>query len=949
MKRFSLLLLLLVAVISVFAVPARRAFSVHRQSDGADLYITVTGDETFHYYTTIDGVPVVKGENGDYYYAAFTLEEGFLSTGCIAHNEGNRSFEELQIIDINEFAGIADNMAAKAKAARRSAPARAASVSTMGVVNVPVLLVEYSDVKFTFTKDVVSDYLNKENYEGYDNPIAKSIGSAKDYFIAQSDGKFIPNFVVTDIVTLPNTMAYYGGNNASGSDTRPGHMIADGLKAADDNLDFSIFDNDGDGVVEFVYCIYAGYGENVTGNDESTIWPHQWELSATTGTKTFDGVKFNVYACSNELAISEEFSEAYGGTYLSGIGTMCHEFSHCLGLPDLYDTSSNGTGMSTFGYWDLMDSGSYTAEGYIPTGYSAYERDFMGWRALEVLDKKGDYSMTAITSGGHGYKIINDANSNEYYILENRKQEGWDKYLFGAGMLISHVDYDAKIWDNNTVNNTKSHLRLSLVPADNEILEYDGTNGSAVNASYKGDVWPGTSGNTEFTDTSVPAAMVFTGGHIGKPVTNITAADGVVSFSFMRGIVSTPEILPATDITENGFTANWQAVEDATEYIVELEKFVQLSEGEGDPVALLSEDFVGCTESNELILNLDNYTSVSGWMGSKLYGESGVMRIGTSSSAGTLKTPYFSYSGAVTVSFSMSKYNPNDTGAILTVSLVNAIGVAVSTETFEAATEWEDKEIEFETPGRYYIEFSTVESTGKKRVNIDNVVVAYKSSSSATLIDRVTTEDVSYSFTGLESGEVYRYKVAASDGFGSSEFSAWEYITLPAVKIYAVKYVVDGVEFAVDSVACGSEIVLRDEPVKEGYTFSGWSDAPAVMPASDVVIEGGFAVNSYIVTFVIDGEVYETITVEYGANIELPTPPEKEGYTFNGWSSVPATMPATDVVIEGSYSVDTTGINLVKTDLERNEVYDMNGRRIVDAEYLTRGVYIINGKKVLVK
>lgn len=821
MKKITLFLLLFCLVVSTFAAPARRVPITHRQSDGTDLYVTLTGDEGFHYCITLDGVPVVKCENGDYCYATLSDDGVLVSTGCIAHNAGARSFNELQIIDTNDFADMGNALASKARAARRSAPAKAATVTTTGEVNVPVLLVEYSDVKFSFSKQEISDFLNKENCAGYENPIATSIGSAKDYFIAQSGGKFKPNFIVTDIVTLPNNMAYYGGNDANGNDRRPGHMIADGLAAADPNFDFSIFDNDGDGKVEFVYCIYAGYGEHVTGNDENSIWPQQWELSATAGVKTYDNVKFDVFACSNELAVSEEFSEAYGGKYLSGIGTMCHEFSHCLGLPDLYDTSSSGTGLSTFGYWDIMDSGSYTAEGYVPTGYSAYERDFMGWLPLEVLNEKGKYSMKPLTSGGHGYKIVSDANSNEYYVLENRRQEGWDTYLFNAGMLISHVDYSATAWNNNTVNNTKSHLRLSLVPADNEILEYDGTNGAEANASFKGDVWPGTSGNTEFTDTSVPAATLFTGGTLGKPVTNITLTDGVVSFLFMWSL-DAPVVLPATDITDSSFTANWQAVEDAAEYTVELQKVVELAEGEGDAIALLSEDFVGCTKANEAISDVNDHTATEGWSGSKIYGEPGVMRVGSSSSAGTLKTPKLNYDGTVTVNFSMKNYNTADSGCVLTVSLINKNGVAVDSESFTAAADWADIEVEYNATGDFYIEFSTANSTGKKRVNVDDITVAYKSSQSVTLIESVTTTATYYNFTGLEGDGVYRYRVSASDSYTSSEFSAYEGVTIFPTSI--------------DSIVADGNSLCEVYTVGGVLIYSGSKDnIPALAPGTYVV------------------------------------------------------------------------------------------------------------------
>lgn len=190
-------------------------------------------------------------------------------------------------------------------------------------------------------------------------------------------------------------------------------------------------------------------------------------------------------------------------------------------------------------------------------------------------------------------------------------------------------------------------------------------------------------------------------------------------------------------------------------------------------------------------------------------------------------------------------------------------------------------------------------------------------------------------------------------------FSGWSETpeTMPAedititgtftVNTYVVTYIVDGTVYVTDSIAYGAEIVPRDEPTKEGHTFSGWSEIPATMPAANITIMGTFSINSYTVTFMIDGEVYETAIVEFGAEIELPTPSEKEGYIFGGWVGVPDSMPAQDVVIEGEYIVDTTGINDVKTESSNvRTVYDLQGRKV---ENPTNGIYIVNGKKVFVK
>ena len=169
-----------------------------------------------------------------------------------------------------------------------------------------------------------------------------------------------------------------------------------------------------------------------------------------------------------------------------------------------------------------------------------------------------------------------------------------------------------------------------------------------------------------------------------------------------------------------------------------------------------------------------------------------------------------------------------------------------------------------------------------------------------------------------------------------------------SINIYTVTYTVDGETYATDSIAYGHEIILRDEPSREGHTFSGWSEAPTIMPANDISIEGTFSVNNYTITYIIDGEVYETATIEYGAKIELPSVPEKEGYTFSWMNEIPKTMPAKDIVIHGSYVADTA-IEEIYLEFENIKVYNLRGLRIIETDKLTRGVYIINGKKTFVK
>ena len=362
MRKFLSFILLFVLAVSVFAVPANRKPFVIKQSDGTMLSVVLKGDESMRFYTTRDGKYIVKEDNGDFCYATFSSEGRFVSTGVIAHDKEKRNNVENELLSGMDYdamkAAVSKTHKLRSAKYRGTAATRAASSSIVpkGEVLVPVLLVQYKDVKFSYTKEHINKLLNEEGYKykfGVSN--IESHGSARDYFIAQSDSLFFPKFVVTDILTLPNEMSYYGGNNSSGEDSRPQEMIRDGIDLADNaGWDFSQFDNDKNGEVEFIFCIYAGYSESNQA-DANTIWPHKWELSSAIGKKKVDGVYCDTYACSSELNMNEKYEEEYD-KWLSGIGTICHEFSHCLGLADIYDVNGE-SGNFCMNEWDIMDYG----------------------------------------------------------------------------------------------------------------------------------------------------------------------------------------------------------------------------------------------------------------------------------------------------------------------------------------------------------------------------------------------------------------------------------------------------------------------------------------------------------------------------------------------------------------------------------------------------------------
>lgn len=526
MNRILLLVTFLTIGLSASAVNAKKVWRTVVQQDGTSVDLMLCGNEDLHYYKTRDGLPVLRNENDSNYYYANAYGFGMTATTQMAHNAASRSAAESTFV--SELSSTMDVTAVTETSTRKlSAVKRSSSVyndSKKGLV----ILVQFSDNKFTVSdnaKSFYEDMLNTENYSS-----GKFIGSVHDYFYAQSAGKFDLTFDVVGPVTLSNNIAYYGANDhQGGNDARPGTMAGQACQLAADSVDFSDYDWDDDGYVDQVYIEYAGYGE-ADGGGSSTIWPHEWSLSSSDFRKslTIDGKIVDTYACGNELAYG------YATPTSSGIGTFCHEFSHCLGLPDFYDTS----GGTNFGMdnWDLMDYGNYNGDGYCPAGYTSYEKWFCGWQDPTELTSACDVSnMGALSDGGATYVIYNDNNANEYYLLENRQQSGWDASLYGAGLLVLHVDYNASSWTNNSVNTSSSHQRLTIFHADNSA--------QSTRASLAGDPYP-YGAKDSLTDSSRPAATLFNKNSAGtyymdKPITNIVQNDdGTISFQFMGGAVS---------------------------------------------------------------------------------------------------------------------------------------------------------------------------------------------------------------------------------------------------------------------------------------------------------------------------------------------------------------------------------------------------------------------------
>ena len=554
MKRILISAVLSLCAAMTFAIPAKKSWKVVSQSDGTTIKVSQAGDEHLHYYITEDNVPIYKAADNRYCY--LTIESGKLhNSGVLAHESAARSAKELQVMNtIHDLAPIARQMAAKKRSAAKRCvrPDRLPSKDNISVFKgskkALVILAAFSDKSFSKDDDAIVKFYDEVlNQEGYSQNGAA--GSVHDYFKDMSRGEFDLTFDIVGPMKVSKSATYYGGPSPiMGGTDHIGEFITEAIKKADEkcDIDWKKYDWDDDGEVEQVFVLYAGYGQ-ATGGPTGTIWPNAWTLdealqnSDGNGGFSIDGVFINQYACSNELYLDS-------GTVPMGLGVFCHEFSHCMGLPDMYDTNYGST--PTMGDWDLLAGGSYNGPqgiGWCPAGWTSYERAYAGWLELTEL-KAGDIikGMTSLEEAdGKAYVIYNDNHKDEYYLLENHKGMGWDKYTPENGLLIIHVDYDKDLFDNNIVNSkgeftpaegydryfTNDHPRMApfsrVRSIQNDTYFY----------TYPMDAPRGVVDS--LTDTSKPAAELYNaladGSKLmGKPVYNIEKDDdGNISFTFM--------------------------------------------------------------------------------------------------------------------------------------------------------------------------------------------------------------------------------------------------------------------------------------------------------------------------------------------------------------------------------------------------------------------------------
>jgi M6 family metalloprotease-like protein len=498
MNKYTLFLLCCIYALMLTAVPAKRERCILTLADGSTIEATWMGDEMMHFYQTDDGKHLQCDNEGIAH---------FVDTEMLLQKWKTKSFKRQATRSYKQ-------------ASRRRKAREAMSGNKRGLV----ILVQFPKLPFHFTNTTFQHFFNEK---GYFDDI--NTGSVHDYFLDASYGKFDFSFDIIGPITMSHPLSYYGENNLNGDDAHPALMVAEAIHMIDQDVDFSLYDWDRDGEVEQIFLIHSGYDEaqSHTNND---IWSHAWTLSEAreegdgNGPVTVDGVLIDSYATSAELRDRTDYN-------IAGIGTACHEFSHCFGLPDFYDTDGRNFGMNT---WSLMDYGEYNGDGGTPVGFTSYERMFCGWlNPIELNEPIRVTNMPPLTSEPVAYILRNSGKYDEYYLFENRQKEGWDKYIGGHGMLVLHVDYDSLAWAENAVNVMRMHQRMTIIPADNILYS----------STLAGDTWPGISSKTELSSTSTPAATVFNPNangemFIGHTISEISeSTEGLISFVFDEEIL----------------------------------------------------------------------------------------------------------------------------------------------------------------------------------------------------------------------------------------------------------------------------------------------------------------------------------------------------------------------------------------------------------------------------
>ena len=542
MKKLTFLLLLVaVACLNCVANPAHPGSVLMPQPDGTMLTVNLVGDEYYHFNTTADGYTIILNDAGAYVYAQ-RADMVLVPTQVLAHDVADRDADELAFLADLPKHLVDETQLAQGHVRRVK---RDVDLSNFDLENFRglVILLDFTNKKFASDdpQEFYSQMFSSEGFTGFHDPIldmdVTCPGSVRDYFNDQSNGAFHPQFDVYGpypATYVQNGVAVQARSNQCNNLAQ--YIFNNALKQADGDVNFSRYDSNNDGKIDMVFFLVAGYSSSYSGNNRGYLWPHASNLSWTGS--VYDGKKIDRYASSTELYGFEAIPNTVA---VEGIGTVAHEFSHVLGLPDFYDTDYEEGGESHDpGGWDIMAGGGGYNSGRSPIGYSFFERYTMGWAEGREITEPGTYTLNPVNTSCEGY-ILRTPVENEFFTLENRQKTGWDAYLPGHGMIVTRVDStNVDIWNNNQVNCDPEHNYYELLRA-----------GNSRTGDMASDPFPGLAGNILLTNETKPSLRTWAGEPNNIIFNAIAERDGVISFNAWRdgevpSLVEDFETMPVT-------------------------------------------------------------------------------------------------------------------------------------------------------------------------------------------------------------------------------------------------------------------------------------------------------------------------------------------------------------------------------------------------------------------
>lgn len=537
---FTTAVLALLGGSTAVAIPADPAPKQVRQADGSVVTVYMRGDEYWHQMYTDDG-RIVRWD----------AKSGML----VPDTRSEADFIEARQLRNRVQARYAEHSRA-ATPNRNMHRLRMNNFPTTGKSKSLVFIIEFSDTKFTSIDNPKDYYHRMLNERGFTWNNGAN-GSAMDFYDHSSNYLFDHEFVVVGPITLDHEATWYGSDSPS-QDANAGLMVADACKKVDDEIDFSEYDYDNDGYVDNIYLFYAGIGQATHPNAVEYIWPHSADLDEDWDIHIeHDGKKIRHYATSNELRYTND-----GSLVPLGIGVFVHEFGHVLGLMDHYDISYNPFNYN-IGTWDTMASGSYNDNMNCPPLFSAFERGELGWLDYTMLDLKADSInlLPPLTAPGtpKAYRwSVPNTNGREFFVLENRQWEDFDRSLPGHGLVVWHIDIDTLAWQRNALNVTIGHPRVGIVCAD----------GTESDATRSGDPFPGTQGVTQFDVKAWEAGTMFSFDDV------VEQPDGLVEFLLARTAYKMPQPaeITAVDVQDSLFQFTWTEVPGAQYYQVSVKQ-----------------------------------------------------------------------------------------------------------------------------------------------------------------------------------------------------------------------------------------------------------------------------------------------------------------------------------------------------------------------------------------